>query len=192
MDWAWVLFGLLLAMCVAMGAAFVIEEAPKEVSGAGETTYLGHGTVHEQYSTMQVGGDGEARHGTILWVGWAFGFLQCLFFVACLIFGSRKNGSAGPMTKPLLIGGAVYAGVFTAMIVSYDRFVALGADIPLFLSFPRPTAWMIYGIWGFPLYFLVVYLVTFDRWTCRPEDIEEFRRIIGKSAEKTRGAGETV
>ncbi len=177
MDLSWVIFGLLLAMCAVMGAALVIEEVPFTEQDGGKT-YQGHGVAHDRFATMLQGGPGEERHGTILWVGAAFGLLQCALFVTLLIFGSRKSGKAGPMLRPLLIGGAIYLAIFAALVVSYSHYLPKGSDVPLFVSFPVPTAWMLYGVWGLPLFFVLLYVVTFKSWSFRDEDLVAFRALV--------------
>ena len=58
----WLLFGLLVALCVVVGAAFVIEDVPP---GGG------HGYAHGEFPSMDTGGPGEPRHAPILWLACA-------------------------------------------------------------------------------------------------------------------------
>ena len=180
MDIAWIIFALLIALCIVMGIILFTEELPFEIGEDGTKTYLGHGIAHPQFDSMLRGGDGAQRHEKILWLGWAFGALQCAFFVACLIFGAQKKGVYGPTLRPLLIGGLIYIAIFTVLIYSYDKNLPAGAEAPLFLSFPHATAWMLYGIWGFPLFFAAIFFIKYDSWIFREEDLVEFRSIVDR------------
>ena len=176
------LFALLLGMCGVIVAAFMIDEVPyteavPEAGGEAVKTYLGHGFTHPKFETMQVGGDGAERHAKVLWLGWGFGILQIAFFLTCLAFGSRKHGRAGPFLKPIAIAGVIYAAIFTMMFVAY-RGYANEDSHALFLALPIPTAWMIYGVWIFPLFYLLLYMYHFDTWTFTEEDQAEFDRIV--------------
>ena len=69
-----ILFGLLLALCVVLALAFVIEEVPFEdvpsaARGGVERVYTGHGTAHSRFPSMHHGGAGPERHRPILCSG---------------------------------------------------------------------------------------------------------------------------
>lgn len=161
-----ILFAALIGLCAVVGALFIIEEQPHlETSDDGVVTITpqGHGVAHPQFKTMLSGGDGEARYVPIWWLAWAFALLQVTFFMALLALGVLKKGSLGPLLRPLLVGWLIFAGIFTGLIVAHARYVGT-AEHALVFGFPAPTAWMIYGVWVFPAAFVVLYLVTFDRW----------------------------
>lgn len=177
------LFLYLIAMCAVVVAAFFIEERPfKEVpgeNGAGPTrVYLGHGVTHDAFNTIEIGGD-SARHDRILWLGLAFGLLQVAFFVTGIAFGGRKADKVGPLRWPLIVFGLIYAAVFTALVVSY-RGYAHTTEHSLYLNLPAPTAWMIYGIWFFPLVFMFLYIVRFNDWTFTDADLERYKAIVAE------------
>ena len=166
-DWLhWVLFGLLLALCLVVGGALFWEEPP-------DSQGYGHGEL----STMRQGGTGE-RHAQVLWLGVAFGVLQLLLFVACLGFGLRgARGSSGAKRRALLLGGVLYLAVFLVLIVAYQDY--LKDPTRLFLSLPLPTAVMLWVLWPFPLYFVFVYSMKFEDWVFRKEDSQRFRELVG-------------
>lgn len=182
----WMVFLLLLAMCAVLGSAFLIEELPFKTThtpeGIAEIEYLGHGYEHPRYPTMQVGGDGATRQSKIIWFGWAFGALQIIFFVVCLAMGASRKGKLGPYTLPLAAGCVIFLLVFTALVFSHREY-ASQATHSLVLNQAAPTAWMVYGLWGFPLYFLFLYILTFDKWFVTDDDLERFGEIM---AEKQR------
>ena len=162
----WVLFGLLLALCLVVGVALFLEEPPDS-----------QGYEHLDKRTMRQGGAGE-RHSQVLWLGAAFGVLQLLLFVGCLGFALRGDrGSTRAKTWALLGGGVLYLAVFLVLIVAYQDY--LKDPTRLFLSLPLPTAVMLWVLWPFPLYFVFVYSMKFEDWVFRKEDSQRFRELVG-------------
>lgn len=173
---SWILFGLLLGMCVILGIAFFIGEIPN-----------GHGFDHARLPNMQQGGSGIARHEKILWVGWALGLAQVLFFVTCLALGARRYERLDSVKRPLIIGSLLYAAIFTGLMLAYRAYITEGEHALLWI-FPAPTAFMIYGLWPVPLYFVLLYIWGFDRWIYRPEDEEKFQQLMESRREREEGA----
>lgn len=177
------LFAIILGMCAVVIVAFLVGEVPftETTSESGEIAkvYMGHGFDHPDFPTMQASGSGAERHAKVLWLGWAYGMLSIGFFLTLLAFGSRKNGSIGPLKKPILIIGIAYAAVFTMMVLSYRGYMNEDTH-ELFLSFPQPTAWMLFGVWLVPMAFIVVYMRTFDSWTLTEADIERFHALVAE------------
>ncbi len=185
-----ILFAMLLGMCAVVGALWLIDEQPFTEStdnGVVTRTPQGHGVAHPQFQTMQSGGDGEARYKPIWWLAWAFALCQVTFFVALLAFGAQKRGSLGPLQLPLLVGWLIYAGIATGLIVAHARYAAT-ADHALFLGFPVPTAWMMYGIWLFPAVFVVLYLATFDRFSFTQADEQRLAELAAGFKSRTPGS----
>ncbi len=181
----WFILALLLAMCGAVLAAFIIGETPHVESEPDEAgvvthTYSGHGVGHPTYKTMLAGGPGEDRHAGIFWVGWAFAVLQAIFFVSLLVFGMRKKDNPGPALVPLIVGGTIYAAIFTMLFVSYRGYMSSG-ESGFFLSLPHPTAWMIYGIWLFPIIFVFIYRRYFGNWFLTDSDMERFNALVAEA-----------
>ena len=183
MKLAWVLLGLLLAMCVVVAAAFIIGEEPIDLEGIAQ----GHGTTHPDFATINQGGTGADRHTHILWLGWTLGILEISFFVCLLGLGARKKEKMGVMKKPLFICLAIYLGIWTLMIVTYRTY--MGESVHSFvLSFPKPTAVMLYMIWPMPLAFMFLFILMFDRWFFTPEDLERFEQIVKTRREREKDA----
>ncbi|MCY3969657.1 MAG: hypothetical protein OXG74_06975 [Acidobacteria bacterium] len=183
----WFVFLTLIGMCLAVGAAFV---APTEVvvqDGATEQVVSSSGFEHDRFATMRQGGPGAERHATTLWIGWAFVVFQVLFFGGCLAMGMerRRDGGAslGPAKQPLIFGTLVLAAIFTALVFSYQRY-ATEETHSLFLGFPRPTAWVFYAVWPFPVFFMVVYMRIFDRWFFTEEDERKVAELAAAQRQK--------
>ena len=160
------LFGLLLALWIVVGIASM-------TAGSRD----GHGTQHVQFETMDQGGSGQQRHGHILVLGWSFGVLQIATFVGCLALGARRKERLGRLKWAFVVGGLLYAAEFSAIFVSYHRFLQQ-AD-PSFLGpFPAPTTWLLVGLWAAPLYFVLLYVITFDRNILTADDFEKFQQLL--------------
>jgi hypothetical protein len=186
----WFIFITLLAMCAVVGIAFAVPQIPfDEVvqdDGTTKRVIMSHGYTHEKYPTMHYGGPGAERHAVTLWVGWAFAIVNVLFYVGCLLLGVSRRGSSGPLKVPFIVGGIIFSGIFTALIFSYRGYMNEETHA-LFLSFPKPTAWMLIGVWWFPLYFMAVYYRHFDQWYFTREDQQRLDEIIANRQQAAAG-----
>ena len=81
------------------------------------------------------------------------------------------------------IGALVYAAFFLAMTVAYDSYAASGSDA-LVLSFPPPTALMLYGVGFTPLGFVLLYLLRFEPWILDDDDLARFLDEHGPQEQK--------
>lgn len=162
----WLLWGLLISLCVAMALILMFDQPDQA-----------HGFNHPEFATMQRGGPGLDRLAGLLWLGWLFGILEIGLFVCCLAIGVRRGGELGVLKKPILVGLVLYCAIFSLLISSYRSFAEQGSG-ELIGSFPWPTAIMLYGLWPAPLFFLGLYIWSFDRWICTDKDIERFQKIL--------------
>ena len=173
----WFVFLALIGMCLTVGAAFLTPQTPYEdvvlEDGTTQRVSRSLGFEHDRFATMRQGGSGAERHAVTLWIGWAFVIFQVLFFGGCLAMGMerRKDGGAslGPAKRPLILGTLGLAAIFTALVFSYHRYTMEDTHT-LFLGFPRPTAWVFYAVWPFPVYLMFAYMRIFDRWFFTEED----------------------
>lgn len=186
----WIVFSLLVALCVVTGYILFLEEVPVEAdarAGSG-AIYLGHGFSHDRFASMDQGGDGAERHEQIFWPALAFGVLQLILMAALLTFGARRGERLGPLALPIAIGGVLWALVFSMVMFSYRHYMGEEAH-ELFLSLPRPMAWFVYAFWPFQMIFVAIYVVTFKRFLITEEDLERFQAIISAKNART-GAAE--
>jgi hypothetical protein len=168
------LIAALTAMLIALAAALATPEPPG-----------GHGVDHPVHAQMRAGGDGAARHAPVLWIGWAFGAAQIAFFVGVLALGASKAGRLRGLGAPLLLGGLVFAAIWTAMILAYRAYAHQSAPA-LILAFPLPTALMLFALWPMPIFFILLYFFGFNRWVLAPEDrraLDELLRRKGRAPE---------
>jgi hypothetical protein len=159
---------VLLLLCGVVAALFLREEAPHA-----------RGIAHPEQAAMMLGADGDSRHRPVLALGWAFAALQVVFFVGLLWLALRRGDGPAPGRAALLAGGALYLLVFTLLFRSYGAF-ASGEPVELFLGFPRPTAWMLLGVWGAPMLFLLLYVLRFDALVWDATSRQRFERLLAE------------
>lgn len=172
----WLLFGLLLAMCAAVGAAFVIAGDPPAAAADG-STYPRAGFPHPDFPSMDAGGPGAARHGLVLAVAWVFAMLQTAFLVGCLAFGIRRRERVGPIGWRLAGCGVGLAGILTVMVLTYATYMA-SPEPGLVLGMPVPTAWFLYVLWPFQLAFVLVFVLAFRAAVVDDGTLARFRAIV--------------
>jgi len=163
-----ILFAIVLALCAVVVALMLTPQVE------GQT-----GTAHPSFETMRHGGAGAERHARVLWLGWGFGALSILSFVALIAFGARKAGGLRGLGWPLICGLAVYLGLWTWLVVAYRDYVSEAAH-PLVAAFPLPTAIMLYALWPVPALFGVYFVAGFDAWIYSEDDLEEYRRLLAR------------
>ena len=172
----WLLFGLLLAMCAAVGAAFVIASDPPTPAADG-STYPRAGFPHPDFPSMDTGGPGAARHGPVIAVAWVFAMLQTAFLVGCLAFGVRRRERVGPIGWRLAGCGIGLSGILTVMVLTYADYMASPAP-ELVLGMPVPTAWFLYVLWPFQLAFVLIFVLAFRGSVVDDGTLARFRAIV--------------
>ena len=164
------LFLLLVAMSVVLGVVLIGGEPGDH-----------HGVAHKTFDqTMQQGGSGPERHDHLRWLGWAFGALMIIFFVGGILLGVQR---AAEHKWPYLLGGTVYVLIFSLLALA-DHGYAGEQPAPLVLGFPLPTTLMLYGLWGIPAVFILLYTVKFDRWILTSEDLQRFEALLRRGSDE--------
>ena len=132
------------------------------------------GAPHPEVSEMNRGGDASRDAGRIV-IGGLYGGLQIVLLVTGLCLGIRRD-LGSPV--PLLIAGAAYLVTFAAMVGTY----ALGMEnVPIVLGLPLPTSLMVFGMWGVPFLFVVLYVAKFRDWIFSDEDSRRFANLVAQS-----------
>jgi hypothetical protein len=175
----WILFGLLLTMCIVVGIFFILDEVP-----LGRTA----GYAHAQFPGIDQGGPGLIRHASIIWLAWVFAVLQTVFLIVCLAFGVPHGERRQRLKVPLVIAGVLLICIVTMMFVSYQQFMMEDTH-PLFFSFPVTTAWYLYGFWPFQFFFVLLYVVVFRRTIVTDDDLAKFQKLL---ATKRRERGNII
>jgi len=157
--------GVLLA---AMWAAVLWIALTPEVLG-------GHDAVHSRFSQMDQGGVGVERHGAVFAAAWMLGSLMIAMFV-CLLAWQTKGGH-GPW-RWFFAGGLLFEAIFAMMCWTYWRSLADPLAVSYWGSFPVPVAWLVYGIWLFPGFFITLYVMRFDEWILPKESMRRFEELL--------------
>jgi len=144
------------------------------------------GVENARFSTMLDGDPGSEggtpRHERILAVGWLFGVLIMAFAAALLLWGYRRQGRVGRMGWAVAVIFVVQAVCFSAVMIAYGSYTGESAPA-LWWALPEPTALLVYLFWPSQLGFLVLYVVTFDRWFWTPDDEVRFAAILRRYGE---------
>jgi hypothetical protein len=159
------LAGILLA---AMWALVLWIALTPEVPGS-------HGSVHSRFSQMDQGGAGLERHGPVFIAACLLGAVMIAMFVCLLAWQTKSGRRSWPL---FLLGGALYEAVFSMMCWTYWRSLADPFESSFWGSFPVPVAWLVYGIWLFPGFFIAIYVVRFDEWILPKESMHRFEEIL--------------
>lgn len=172
----WLLFGLLLAMCAAVGAAFLVAGGPLPAAADG-AAFPRAGFPHPEFPSMDAGGPGAARHGPVIAIAWLFAVLQAAFLVGCLAFGVRRRERVGPIGWRLAGCGIGLGGILTVMVLTYAGYMASPAP-GLVLGLPVPTAWYLYVFWPFQFAFVLVFVLAFRGAVVDEKILARFRAIV--------------
>ena len=133
----------------------------------------GHGVPHPDFPQMNQGGTAQ-RHENLITIAGLYGALQIVVLVAGLCLGICHRSRLFPM----LLGGSAYLAIYTAVVVTYSN----GMDnAPTMLGFPLPTMLMVFGLWGTPWFFVVMYVVKFKAWVFDDNDARKFAELLAKS-----------
>lgn len=166
---------LIFALVLGLGAVVVATALWGTDSGPGG---------HPRYSTMTHGGSANARYDdTTLLLGWSFGAVTILLFVALMAFGARRRGgrkgreALRGLGRYLIGGTAAYLAVWTALMLAY-RSYRDSVEHPLFLAFPAPTALMLYVLVPVPLLFVLCFVLGFRRWVLTEEEQAAYERLL--------------
>jgi hypothetical protein len=134
------------------------------------------GLPHPSIDGMSVGGDGLAR---LAGAGWLAGLIQCLTLV--LIYSLIALGVARRRRSPLFwtllgIGCAISLAIWALMYTSYMDYLTTGSTDIVF-GFPRPTAFMLFGVFLGGCYLCGLYIWGFRRFVFTDADELEYEAL---------------
>ena len=136
--------------------------------------------LHPEATSLLQSTGGLADQPETLWLGYVFGLFVLGLMAVCAWIGLRKKDTGTPLTRWMMIGFGGYALVFTGLTLTYARYTG-SADVPFFGGFPLPTAWMIYGMWFFPLILVGLYMAFFDRFVLTKDDLARFQELVDEN-----------
>lgn len=135
------------------------------------------GVDHPQFKGMKVSPSNIDQQPSTRYLGYLFGLGIISLFGTMLFIGNRKKGQMTSISKPLIIGILIYIVVFSSMVFSHWSYSDNnGSDF--ILSMPKPTAWMILGVWFVPLIITITYILKFEEAIISDEEIAEFNEYV--------------
>ena len=138
---------------------------------------------HPRFPTMERSGWSWENNDPLLACVWLVGTLQIAVYLCLLGLGLSGRKGSGPLRVPLLLGGLLHAGIFCWLILAHVYPIA-----PSLWSFPPPTVVMVFFLWILPpIYFVILYVVAFDRWILTDETDRRFRRLVRSRSGRERG-----
>ena len=166
MKISWLLFGLLIAICLVLVILLFIGEPPESKPFA-----------HPKHESMLQAPDGMTRHGGIRYLGWVLGILQFCFFAFLISLCLNKQGRLKIFIMPLIVCTGLCIAAFSLTMSAYGTFAQEGS-IRLIGSFPLPTAIMLYGLWPIQILFMLIYVKYYDKAIFTAEDQEKFNALV--------------
>jgi len=157
----------LLAVVIIFLGLSLLKEEPPDASGSAHTVING----------MQAGGDGAARiHG--LESSSFVLYIACfLVFIAFVISGVSRRYRSSRFWIWIGLITLVFLFVFYNVFRSYLAYLSTG-KLNMFLGFPGPTAWMIYGLWAGGALLALFYAVGFRKFIYTAEDEAALQNIL--------------
>jgi len=139
------------------------------------------GMADTKFATLNRSGTSVATEPTIKWLAYFFGLGIVSIFCLCIFMGARKKQPdlRKSIYQTLGIGTLLYMVVYTLMVRSWWEYVATNS-MDYFLGLPKPTAWLMFGLMFIPLFMSFLYIFKFNDWIIRPEEMEEFNRIMAR------------
>ena len=123
------------------------------------------------------GGYGD-KPGVII-LGYAIVVMMLAIIGTAVLTGMKKNSKSGPWLPWIVAGFFLYGLVFLGLTLSYWDYTN-GHTNAFFGGYPTPTAWMIYGVWFFPLILVALLIYKFDEWFLTEEDLRAFKKLAGR------------
>ncbi len=160
------LLGLSAMLMVVMSASRLLPAATQPTA-----------RLHPDVPSLLQSTGGPTGQPEVIWLGYAVGLLILGVMAVCVWIGLRKKETGTPLSRRVMIGFGGFALIFTGLTITYARYTG-AADVPFFGGFPLPTAWMIYGMWLFPLVFVGLYMALFDRWVLTEDDQARFQELL--------------
>ena len=155
----------------------------------------GHGRPHPRIQQVNQGGVDTGRHDQVLITGWSFGALLIAVFVSLIAWPVYLGTAASKQTQKTqatgskrwwiayLIGLVLYEIVFAAVCLGYHASLADPHNPDFIGPFPAGTAWMLFGLWPLPTFFIVLYVIYFDRWIFTSNDQEQLAKLVHLSSQ---------
>ena len=161
------LLGVLLSLITIVLIAWLLPVIP------GAT-----GIPHPEFKGILIAPKTIDMDPVMKWVGYVWGLGVIMIFALMLFIGNRKKGKKTIVYPWLLASIALYLIIFSIMV--YTNWEYLSKDESYFFWFlPKPTAWMIFGMWFCPIVITYAYIYHFETGIISEEEVRDFHDQIG-------------
>jgi len=178
---------LIAAFWVVTLAIFLLPE-PANVDGVAHPDY---GKEREQSHEMARGGAGAERHGAILVHGWLMIALLASAIVYLLAWGASRGTQSSVATAGagrerakfiglFLLGFLLFQVVLAAIFLSYRASLVDPPNTDFWGPLPTATS-LVFVAWITPAFFVVLYVIFFNRWILSPRAVEKFNELVKMS-----------
>ncbi len=135
------------------------------------------GMLHPSIKGMLKSGSTVSDSAVTKWASFIFGLSILMIFASSMALGIKRNAMEKKVLNRLVLFFGSYTIVYILFVRSYWNFNTDTSE-NFFGSFPLPTAWMLYGIYLFPLILTISIILNFNSWILSPEDKERFNEIL--------------
>jgi len=149
----------------------------------GEKPEYPTGVPHPKYNHILNGGGSISSTGYTTIFGYLFGLCTALTLCIFIMVGSVKNDRIGTIKNYLIFGTVAYIIVYTLTYFSYIDYTTT-EHTEFFLGWPKPTAWMIFGMWSTPIIFVFIYIFRFREWILSEEEEKRFNELVAQRRQR--------
>ena len=170
---------LLNILLVLLGVLLLTILVAFFVPGSGQPAFL----THPQFDSLLQGSENLSEQPATLVLGTLMALTMVSILGIFILIGLQRPGQL-TRVRYWFIGGFTVYGFLFLMVISRNN--ASNQETAFLWGFPEATTWVIYGIWLFSLFFVFLYMATFERSILSRKDLESFRDIQKKHQAKTR------
>jgi hypothetical protein len=166
------------AMLILAGLTVIVLTGAEPLDSAGVN--------HPTFPDLKMGGKGADKLASLGMLPFVF---QLVVYVlaACLLYMGVPERRRDGFLKGAVVGMFfVTVLVWVKTYLSYLAFLETGT-VEIFLGFPEPTAWMLYGIWGGFGVYCLFYVIFFKRYFLYPDDLQSFNDLVSDMKQNSMG-----
>jgi hypothetical protein len=158
---------LLVIVACVVGVAFIGEPSA--------TT----GLAHPETAGMRIGGDGLARFLPVANLALIMFSAMLILFSFLLYLGISRHRRTRQCRVWITVGTIAFLAVWWGMFATYSAYLETG-EFGMFLGYPVPTAFMVYGLWLAGFIYVVAYVVGFRSFVFTHEDEQAYHDLVEK------------
>lgn len=137
------------------------------------------GMAHPAISSMRVGGDGLTRFAPISNIALVMFSAILVMFGILLYLGISRHRRTRQCKAWITTGTIALLLVWWSMFGTYTAYLASG-EFRMFLGFPLPTAFTVYGLWLAGFVFVIAYVIGFRSFVFTEEDEIAYHELVKK------------